>query len=76
MIEQHYSCSQLAARLGVSKSTVHRAITEGHLGAVSFGHRLLIPESSIIDYLETHRLGPARSYRSSKRDILHNPQQS
>lgn len=68
MIEQHYSCRQIAARLGVSHGTVWKAVSEGRLGAVSFGYRLLIPESAIIDYLETHRLGPSRSYRKKKND--------
>lgn len=63
MIEQHYSCRQVAAKLGVSHGTVHKAVTEGRLGAVSFGHRLLIPESAVQQYLDTHRLGPAPSRR-------------
>ena len=64
MIEQHYSCRQLAAKLGVSHGTVHKFVTEGRIGSVSFGHRILIPESAIVQYLETHRLGPAPTRRA------------
>ena len=66
MIEQHYSCRQLAAKLGVSHGTVHKFVTEGRIGSVSFGHRLLIPESAILQYLETHRLGPAPTRRLTR----------
>jgi len=66
MIEQHYSCRQVAAKLGVSHGTVHKAVTDGRIGAVSFGHRLLIPESAIHQYLETHRLGPAPTRRLTR----------
>jgi excisionase family DNA binding protein len=58
MIEQHYSCRQVAARLGLSHGTVHKSVTDGRLGAVIFGHRILIPESSVNHYLEVHRVGP------------------
>ena len=66
MIEQHYSCRQVAAKLGVAHCTIHRFVTEGRIGAVSFGHRLLIPESAILQYLETHRLGPAPTHRATR----------
>lgn len=66
VIEQHYSCRQLAAKLGVSHGTVHKFVTEGRIGHVSFGHRLLIPESAILQYLETHRLGPAPTRRLTR----------
>lgn len=66
MIEQHYSCRQVAAKLGVAHCTVHRFVTEGRIGSVSFGHRLLIPESAIQDFLDANRLGPAPSRRSTR----------
>jgi excisionase family DNA binding protein len=69
MIEQHYSCRQLAAKLGVSHGTVHKFVTEGRIGHVSFGHRLLIPESAILQYLETHRLGPAPTRRLTRPSV-------
>ena len=67
MIEQHWSCQKLADRLGLAKSSIHRAITEGRLTAVSFGHRWLIPESAVLAYLESHRIGPALPKRSTNR---------
>lgn len=58
MIEQHYSCRQVAARLGVSHQTIHKSVNDGRMGAVIFGHRILIPESAVVHYLEVHRIGP------------------
>lgn len=59
MIEQHYSCRQIGQRLGLATKTVWQAIQDGRLAAVSFGHRWLIPESAVLAYLESHRIGPA-----------------
>jgi len=66
MIEQHWGIQKLADRLGLAKSSIHRAITEGRLSAVSFGHRLLIPESAIEAYLDAHRLGPPLPARKTR----------
>jgi alpha-D-ribose 1-methylphosphonate 5-triphosphate synthase subunit PhnG len=41
-------------------------MVEGRIGAVSFGHRLLIPESAIHQYLDNHRLGPAPVHRLTR----------
>lgn len=66
MIEQHYSCKQIGQRLGLSHVTVWQAIQDGRLAAVSFGHRWLIPESAVLAYLESHRIGPALPKRSTR----------
>lgn len=66
MIEQHYSCKQVGQRLGVAHVTIWKAIQEGRLAAVSFGHRLLIPESAIEAYLDAHRLGPPLPARKTR----------
>lgn len=70
MIEQHYSCKQVGQKLGVSHVTVWQAIQDGRLGAVSFGHRWLIPESAVQAYLDSHRIGPALPKRSATQNTV------
>ncbi len=56
MIERHYSASEIARLLGVNRSTITRRIQDGDLEAVSFGARLLVPESAIQRVLDAGRI--------------------
>ena len=56
MIEQHYSPKQLADLLSVSPMTISRMVKAGKFEVVRCGHRVIIPESAVLRYLDANRI--------------------
>lgn len=58
MIERHYSPTELARVLGISRSAMHARIREGTFAHVRLADRILIPESAVQHVLDQCRIEP------------------
>ena len=47
------SVKRIVARTGLSRSTVYKEMDSGRLRSVKCGRRRLIPESALIDFIDT-----------------------
>ena len=60
-----YSLRETALRLGVSLSTIEKAVRDRALGSVKLGRRRLIPVEAVDELLAQARLRTAQSATSS-----------
>jgi predicted transcriptional regulator len=60
VIERHYSPTELARILGISRSAMHVRIREGTFAHVRLGDRILVPESAAQAVLDQCRVEPYR----------------
>jgi excisionase family DNA binding protein len=61
MIEKHYSPTELAKILGISRAGMHLRLHDGTFGHVRLGDRVLIPESEVQRVLDEHRIESAHA---------------
>jgi excisionase family DNA binding protein len=61
MIEKHYSPSELAKILGISRAGMHLRLHDGTFGHVRLGDRVLIPESEVQRVLDQCRIEGAHA---------------
>jgi excisionase family DNA binding protein len=57
------SVSQLVERTGLSRATISRALSHGELEHYRVGSRAVIPESAVIAWLESKRIGRRPRFR-------------
>ena len=60
-----YSLRETALKLGVSLSTIEKAVRDGALGSVKLRHRRLIPVEAVDELLAQAHLRTAQSATSS-----------
>ena len=60
-----YSLRETARKLGVSLSTIEKAVRDGALGSVKLRHRRLIPVEAVDELLAQAHLRTAQSATSS-----------
>jgi len=60
-----YSLRETARKLGVSLSTIEKAVRDGALGSVKLRHRRLIPMEAVDELLAQAHLRTAQSATSS-----------
>ncbi len=61
MIEKHYSPTELAKILGISRAGMHLRLHDGTFGHVRLGDRVLIPESEVQRVLDQCRIEGAHA---------------
>lgn len=73
MIEKHYSPSELAKILGISRAGMHLRLHDGTFGHVRLGTRVLIPESEVRRVLEEHKIESAHARPAVRRNLSSDP---
>jgi excisionase family DNA binding protein len=73
MIEKHYSPSELAKILGISRAGMHLRLHDGTFGHVRLGDRILIPESEVQRVLDECRIESAHARPAHRRNLSSHP---
>ncbi len=70
MIEKHYSPTELAKILGISRAGMHLRLHDGTFGHVRLGDRVLIPESEVQRVLDQCRVEGADARPAHRRNFF------